>query len=266
MYKLVNRKFLWVMALGGITTALCGCDKAPQASQSKEITPQTQQATPSQTVFYGYKSFKFGMKPSALLKLAECAPSERSLIKDPSKSKTELEKKKLEGTLTGREDFDLERLTELVSAKDPEAVLLSKFAVPTEYSAFECYLDFAGERISAQFEESSIADAQLIFNSENRLSAIAIPAGMYSTEKLQSLLQGLKEKYSVFSSPSEVDLAEFNQKNSSAVSWLFANGNVELKIIRGYRYTTFKLLYNDQASAKDAINKSQRGKVSSGDL
>lgn len=217
-------------------------------SQPAAAQPQSSQSSPQKTseiTIDGYKSFKFGMKPSELAKLEECAPNDYD--EQIANSIVKLTEK--QGALS---PYDEKILDELKNNKEGS------------YSEIlHCKVNFAGEVRGVY---------KLNFNHQMQLERVVLNMGDFLQERKDSLIKELSGKYPLSSEPSDLDIAAFNKRETHQISWLFANGSVELLTYdwgKGMydKATLWTLLaYNDAMSAKRQSDLAHKGQVSSSDL
>lgn len=225
------------MKLSVVFTAVAilvtGCGQSDQASTSTSSTqpaaaqPQASQNS-SEKPIDGFRSFKFGMKPSELAKLSECGPLDYGVYNEEKHSQ--------------------------MGFNNEEVYYKDKLE-------FRCKENVSGN-------ESVV---RLTFNNQYQLVNVGISHGTFSQEKLDSLIQGLKEKYSLSSAPTDVSIAALNTNVQGSASWFFASNSVELNVQRFRNQRNeivpfITVFYHDAISGKEAFKNSQKGNLSSGDL
>lgn len=234
-------KLTAVYVAGAILVAGCGQSNsgsagtspsqpaAPAQSQSSQSSPQKF----SVNSIDGYKSFKFGMKPSELAKLAECAPNDYD---DLIAAKIVKLENYLPNTINSSDRGATERINKQIEE-------LKNNKEGSYIDVLHCEVDFAGEKdiaimnagnagvdamgtiaiiqigsISALTSRmvsaasgktpSSEAPITFFFNGQERLGAVAIPLGTFNQVKIDNFIKQLSEKYTQTSSPTDVDIAK----------------------------------------------------------
>lgn len=226
--KLASNSEHSVKLLRAMDLNTCGSAGTSPSQPATSTQPQSPQKSSENTVD-GFKSFKFGMKPSELAKLTECGPLNYGIYSE--------EKARQFGGFISEENYYKDKLE------------------------YRCTADVSGINTLAE----------LAFNDQSKLESVGISHGTFSQEKLDSLMNGLKEKYSLTSTPSDVSIATLNTNIQGSASWFFANNSVELKVHRFFNQlnaivTFIRVIYHDANSGKEAFKNSQKGNISSGDL
>lgn len=191
----------------------------------------------------GYKSFKFGMKPSELAKLQECA----AVNYEEAIAKAIADKEKYAASFSANEPGALEANKLLEQLKNDSEGTYAKL--------LQCNIEVFGENTNPSF----------VFNENNQLSSINIPLKK-ADDKLRDVLA---QKYSLFSSPAELEISNLNS-GQGVVEWLYAHGAVDLRIISMLGQVAIYLDYNDPTTAKKTLTEvqqaAQKGVPNSSDL
>lgn len=310
----VGMKLATVYVAAAILVAGCGKSDSSSAgtnssqaasantSSSKPAATQSQSPLPQKSSgdsVDGYKSFKFGMKPSELSKLAECGPNDYNYEDEVKMAEAQVkaaenERKgifnEIDSKIAAEEDVLIKVESQMGGAKAD--VIREKISqLKTEYSTLDKIHADKKERIKYLKKEVETlksdshkedyyskhlhckvnfageeAKPKLIFNDQKRLSSVGIDVGSFNQTRFDSLNKNLQEKYPLSSAPSDVALATYNQDIKGTASWFFAGNGVELKVSKEGFLTNMSVHYHDAISAKEAFKASQKGKVSSGDL
>ncbi len=251
-------------SLIAILISISGCGKKDEPTTSPTSSNQPVASvipvTTASVKVDGYKSFKFGMKPSAVAKLPECTKDYDGLIAQKEAD----EKNNLQDTIHSVENnilndndmspeqkADKEQLIKLQSElnqKSNKEALLSQ--------VLSCSIELSGEPTSII----------LNFNDQLQLQTISMSLGVFTQEKLVSLVKNLQEKYTLVSSPSDVDMANVNKVKSGKASYFFANNSVELQIFNYNNSKYISLSYHDAGSSLRAVKEAQKGNASKNDL
>lgn len=302
MIKIIRSNLTSIILAFGLCVPalmLVGCGK----SNGNSATAQTTNATPTtqaSNVVDGYKSFKFGMKPSEIAKLPECAGTDydEGLKMSLAHAETKLadfltdwksnpnhkgefptaENDSWEDNVTNYKEYKAdvefnkgnneERLARLLHCTINFTgldIVMSKNIRDAKYIAEQSYSAKQVElmTLSSMFFGKGIIE----FNKEIKLQEMAFPAGDFIQEKLDSLIKALNDKYTLSSSPSDVDVATVNSKANSSASWFFENNSVQLMVVSANDSSKHMfLIYHDAKSTQAELDLNKIGKAGSSDL
>lgn len=305
----VGMKLATVYVAAAILVAGCGQSNSGSAGTSPSQPAAAAQSQPSQNSpqktsvnsVDGYKSFKFGMKPSELIKLAECPSSQADTYEKTKEKINEIGTNivKIDGMLKevqlARNELDhsvpinsweeqqkLEGIKE-ISARENKLKIEREDIVRSLHGAFSAGQYMSTDEIMAMDKEAYYKiflrctvgfageekEIDFTFNDQKQLKSLGITIGKFNQQKLDSLIEELRGKYPLSSRPTDVAIATYNNEKYGYVSWFFADNSIELKTIKDQVFGGVPVIvlgYHDAASAKEVFNASQKGKVSSGDL
>lgn len=279
-----------------------GCGK--QDTQTTEINSTSNQpsnisAKTGPSGVDGYKSLKFGMNSSQILKLPECAIEYQKKVEEDKESLAAYEvelvqlKKRYDALeelkKNNEQKYDFDKFVEMADAAKSEIAQAEKSIL---------YYTKQGEPFSQESADNWFADGKAcqiqLFNENtdlypqfenSKLVGVAIKLGGFNNDKFQAIAKSLSEKYSVSHTYTDEQVESFNQLQSPKISVTFASGQVSLiavntskvNFIGGFNFDNFGnaytttdrvmvLGYFDLAHAALAEKESAKGEVTENDL
>lgn len=254
----LEKSLIKMLSLLFILGCIAGCGKENGANTSTNTSATATVVTNTGTNnIDGYKSFKFGMSPSQVVKLPECSAQFNQFV-DDVKAHQNPNRGNNEEVVNALKDYQakLEKLDDSIISNWFSNGFSEEYmaVVPGDWAGTltgSCSVDFMGE----------LQKVYLMFQN-NKLVSIEIAAGAFNNEKFRALHNALTQKYGSTIFPTSEQIDSFNNSAKARLSATYAADQVELMV--GHNW--MRIAYRDASLAASARKEATKGQIKQGDL